>query len=84
MIPGTAIRFLVLKEFQSELRTRYALNALLMFVVTTLSIVLFSVGSENVSTDVLSGILWIVIFFSSMSGLSRTLVSEEELGTTMT
>ncbi|HTK83377.1 MAG TPA: heme exporter protein CcmB [Bacteroidota bacterium] len=84
MISAAAVRTIVLKEFQSELRTRYALNALLMFVVTTLSIVLFSVGSENVSTDVLSGILWIIIFFSSMSGLSRTFVSEEERGTTMT
>ncbi len=72
------------KDFRSEIRTRYALNALLMFVLTTLSIVLFSIGSETVSTDVLSGVLWIIIFFSSMSGLSRTFVSEEERGTVMT
>jgi heme exporter protein B len=60
------------------------LNALLMFVVTTLSIILFSLGSETVSTDILSGVLWIIIFFSTMSGLSRTFVSEEERGTVMT
>src|SRR5437762_6413884 len=73
-----------LKDFRSELRTRYALNALLMFVLTTLSIILFSIGNENVSPDILSGVLWIIIFFSSMSGLSRTFVSEEERGTVMT
>ena len=72
------------KDFRSEVRTRYALNALLMFVVTTLSIILFSLGSETVSTDILCGVLWIVIFFSTMSGLSRTFVSEEERGTVMT
>jgi len=72
------------KELRSELRTRYALNALFMFIITTLSIVLFSIGSEEVSPNVLSGVLWIVIFFSSMSGLSRTFVSEEERGTVMT
>ena len=73
-----------LKDVRSELRTRYALNALMMFVLTTLSIILFSIGNENVSPEVLSGVLWIIIFFSSMSGLSRTFVSEEERGTVMT
>ena len=72
------------KELRSEIRTRYALNALLMFVVTTISIVLFSLGNENVPPEILSGVLWIIIFFSSMSGLSRTFVSEEERGTTLT
>lgn len=73
-----------LKDSHSEIRTRYALNALLMFVVTALALVLFSVGNDVVSTDVLSGILWVIIFFSGMSGLSRTFVSEEERGTSAT
>lgn len=73
-----------LKDFQSELRTRYAVNALVMFVITTLSIILFSIGGERVSPDVLAGMLWVVIFFSAMSGLSRSFVSEEERGTAMT
>ncbi len=72
------------KEFISEFRTRYALNALLMFVVTTLSIILFSIGHDSPTTDILSGTLWIVIFFSAMSGLSRTFVAEEERGTSLT
>jgi heme exporter protein B len=72
------------KDFASELRTRYAVNALIMFVVTTLSIILFALGGENVSSDILAGLLWIVIFFAARSGLSRTFVSEEERGTTMT
>ena len=73
-----------LKDSSSELRTRYALNALFMFVVTALSIILFSLGSESVSSDVLAGMLWVIIFFSSMSGLSRTFVAEEERGTVQT
>jgi len=73
-----------LKDSRSELRTRYALNALFMFVVTALSVILFSLGSESVSSDVLAGMLWVIIFFSSMSGLSRTFVSEEERGTVPT
>lgn len=72
------------KEVVSEFRTRYALNALLMFVVTTLSMIVFSLGDTSVSYEILCGMLWIVIFFSAMSGLSRTFVTEEERGTSLT
>jgi heme exporter protein B len=72
------------KDMKSELRTRYALNALVMFVVVTLSMILFSFGNETPPRFVLSGVLWIVIFFAAMSGLSRTFVSEEERGTVLT
>jgi heme exporter protein B len=72
------------KDLRSELRTRYALNALLMFVITTISIILFAIGNEAPSVEILAGMLWIVIFFSAMSGMSRSFVSEEERGTVMT
>ncbi len=72
------------KDLRSEIRTRYALNALVMFVITTLSVILFAIGNESVAPEVLSGVLWIIIFFGTMSGLSRTFVSEEERGTVMT
>jgi heme exporter protein B len=72
------------KDTRSELRTRYAINALVMFVVTTVSIILFSLGGEGASAEVLSGMLWVVIFFAAMSGLARTFVMEEERATSMT
>ena len=81
ILPAIAV---LRKDFRSELRTRYALNALIMFVVTTLSIILFAIGNESASPEILAGVLWIVIFFSTMSGLSRSFVSEEERGTVMT
>jgi len=73
-----------LKDWHSELRTRYAISALVMFVVTTISVMLFAIGSEGAPPEVLAAMLWVVIFFGAMSGLSRTFVSEEERGTTMT
>jgi heme exporter protein B len=72
------------KDLRSELRTRYAISALVMFVITTISIILFSLGSEGASLNALSGMLWVAIFFAAMSGLSRTFVTEEERGTSMT
>jgi len=73
-----------LKDWRSELRTRYAFSALGMFVVTTIAIILFSLGSEGAPPDALSGMLWVVIFFAAMSGLARTFVTEEERGTAAT
>ena len=75
---------IVSKDIRSELRTRYAMNALLMFVVTSVATILFALREDAVSTDVLSGMFWVVVFFTAMSGLSRIFVSEEERGTTMT
>lgn len=75
---------IVTKDLQSELRTRYALNALLMFVITTVSIILFALRGDQPSSTVLAGMFWVVVFFSAMSGLSRAFVSEEERGTALT
>ncbi|KAF0150331.1 MAG: cytochrome c-type bioproteinis protein CcmB [Ignavibacteria bacterium] len=72
------------KDWESELRTRYAINALAMFVLVTISVILFSVGNEQITEYLTGGLLWVVIFFSAMSGLSRAFVSEEERGTTLT
>lgn len=84
MLPVRSALAVFLKDWRSELRTRYAISALLMFVITTISIILFSLGSESAPADALSGMLWVVIFFAAMSGLSRTFVMEEERGTTVT
>ncbi len=79
-----SVRAIFLKDLQSELRTRYAVSALVMFVVITTAIIMFSLGQESAPPEVLSGMLWVVIFFGAMSGLSRTFVMEEERGTAMT
>lgn len=76
--------YLFRKDWQSELRTRYAVNALAMFILVTISVIMFSIGSEKITEYLTGGLLWVVIFFSAMSGLSRAFVSEEERGTTMT
>jgi heme exporter protein B len=75
---------LVSKDIRSEVRTRYAVNALLMFVVTSVATILFALHEDELDPEILSGMFWIVVFFTSMSGLSRIFVSEEERGTTLT
>ena len=67
-----------LKDIRSELRTRYVINSLLMFVLVTISIIRFAIGDEKTEDEILTGLLWIAIFFSASGGLSRTFVKEEE------
>ena len=71
------------KECRSEWRTRYGLNAALLFAVTTLVAVSFSVGRMPDRTDVLSALLWIVVLFATLASLSHVFVREVE-GRTMT
>lgn len=72
------------KDFSSEIRTRYAINSLAMFIIVAISVILFSIGQERISRELTAGLFWVVIFFTAMSGLARAFVSEEERGTTLT
>ncbi len=66
------------KDIKSELRTRYAINAILMFAIVTVFAVSWAVGGVGVSTILQASLLWIVIYFSSLSGLSQSFIKEEE------
>ncbi len=72
-----------MKDLHLELRNRYALNVLLMFVLSSSLVVAFSVGAESVSTRTQAALLWIVITFSASLGLGRTFIAEEERGTVL-
>ena len=80
---SAAVWAILRKECRSEWRTRYGLNAALLFAVTTLTSVSFAVGRLGDRTDVLAALLWIVILFAALSSLSHTFVREVE-GHTMT
>ena len=69
---------LVKKDLVEEFRTRYAINALLMFALVSLVVVSFSVGANALGSQLHAALLWVVIFFTSMSGLGRSFVKEEE------
>ncbi len=75
---------IVAKDMRVEFRTRYALNALLMFALVTLTAVSFTTSSSSTisgDTNLLSALFWIVLFFSTMTGASRSFVAEEDAHT---
>lgn len=71
------------KDIRIEFRNRYATSVVLMFAVTTLAMISFSVGQAGLGPRLLAALFWIVIFFSAMAGLSAAFVREEESGTAL-
>jgi len=72
-----------LKDLHLELRNRYALNVLLMFVLSSVLVVTFAIGTDPVPTRTQAALLWIVITFSASLGLGRSFIAEEERGTVL-
>lgn len=69
------------KDLLVEFRTRYGLSAVVMFLLVTVAIILFSLPGEEISPSTMSALFWIAIFFGAMTGLARSFIAEEERGT---
>ena len=80
---AAAVWAILRKECRSEWRTRYGLNAALLFAVTSLAGVSFAVGQLGDRTDILSALLWVVLLFAALASLSHAFVREIE-GHTLT
>jgi len=71
------------KDFKIEFRNRITINISLAFAaISTLSISLTSRGIKF-SPEINAILLWIIIFFSAMNGLSNIFIREEEKGTSL-
>ena len=66
------------KDFKQEVRSKAAINSILLFAVVTLTAVSFSIGNLTLDKNILSALLWIIILFSSMSGFAHVFLKEEE------
>lgn len=76
-----AIRAVLRKEIQTELRSRAGLLTAGMFAaVTVIALALAGFGLK-VSGQLAAGILWVALLFAAVVSLPRSFVSEEEQGT---
>lgn len=80
---GAAVWTILRKEWRSEWRTRYGLNAAVLFAVTSLAGVSLAVGRLTDRPDVLAALLWVVLLFAALSSLHHAFVREVE-GRTIT
>ncbi len=73
-----AVWSVVAKDLRAEVRTRSALGSVILFSVTSTIAVSFGLAAWGSNAEVAAALLWLVIYFSAMSGLSRSFVREEE------
>lgn len=73
-----AVWAILRKECRSEWRTRYGLNAAVLFAVTSLTAVTFAAGRISDRPDLLAAFLWITLLFASLSSMSHAFVREME------
>ena len=78
-----AVWAILRKECRSEWRTRYGLNAALLFAVTSLTAVTFAAGRLPDRPDLLAALLWITLLFAALSSMSHAFVRESEAHTLM-
>ncbi|MCY4170100.1 MAG: heme exporter protein CcmB [Bacteroidetes bacterium] len=71
------------KDFRLEFRNKSVLGTLIIFVLSTLFIVLFAIGRRDLSPEIEAGLLWIIVLFTAALGLGRTFLSEQERSTGM-
>ena len=69
---------IVKKEILQELRTKYAINTLLAFTGASLLLLLFTLRAQQLNPTPKSGLVWIIILFASMTGMSRSFVQEAD------
>lgn len=76
------------KEVRAEWRSRVAVNAVGLFGLTTLVAVAYQIGPYQIHAQdrphLLAALLWIILFFSAISGLQRVFVKEEDARTAKT
>ena len=72
------------KDLRAELRTRYALNAVALFAVSTVVALSLGLGPLPRSRElplIHAALLWVAVLFAAFTGLARAFVHEEEART---
>lgn len=70
------------KELRVEWRTRAAANALLMFVLSSVFLIVYATRGTTLDDVATSALMWTVVVFSAAIGMSRSFIVEEEQQTT--
>jgi heme exporter protein B len=73
----------LVKDIRGELRTRYAIGAIVMFAVITVVAVGFSLSGIPLDLNLQGILFWLVIYFASVAGLGQSFIKEEESKTSL-
>lgn len=74
------ITVLIQKEITLEWRQKYALNGILLYVVSAVFITYLSVGAKqgNIDIPTWNALYWIIILFSAVNAVAKSFVQEHQ------
>jgi len=71
------VRYLIGKDIQIELKQKFALNGILLYVVSTVFIAYLSFGGlVQLDNEVKSALFWIIMLFASVNAIAKSFVQE--------
>lgn len=71
----TETKHLLLKEIRLELRQKYALSGVLLYVISTVFVVYITLGQE-VGGAIWAALFWIIVLFASVNAIAKSFVQE--------
>tara|TARA_Y100000588_G_scaffold391865_1_gene501799 strand:- start:299 stop:967 length:669 start_codon:yes stop_codon:yes gene_type:complete len=71
---------LISKEFLSEWRQRYALNGMLLYIISTIFVcyLSFNIKNTNLQSVTWNALFWIIILFTSINSIAKSFIQENE------
>ncbi len=74
------ISVLIQKEITLEWRQKYAINGILLYVVSAVFITYLSVGAKqgNIGVPTWNALYWIIIMFSAVNAVAKSFVQEHQ------
>ncbi|MHA7099840.1 heme exporter protein CcmB [Roseivirga pacifica] len=71
---------LISKEFLAEWRQRYALNGMLLYIISTIFVcyLSFNIKNTDLQTVTWNTLFWIIILFTSINSIAKSFIQENE------
>jgi len=75
MLLRREITYLFLKEVRLELKQRYVLNGILLYLVSTV-FVTYLAFTGTISSETWNSLFWIILLFVAVNGISKSFIQE--------
>ena len=72
---GNEIKHLIGKEIRLELKQKYVLNGILLYLVSTI-FVTYLAFDRIIDTDTWNSLFWIILLFVAVNGISKSFIQE--------
>ena len=72
---GKQIKYLIAKELRLEMRNKYALGGILLYVVSTVFVSYLSF-KKIVTPATWNALFWIIFLFASVNAIAKSFISE--------